>query len=124
MESIGRAVKFGATTLSNAAAASRFTLYLRGRARRSNYIENQSSGVIPVMKMLEDAFLKAMPTNGARGGRRFISMRTTRIFCVFWLNGKMLTKNRIKTLSLGSGDPGYYLPAGERKRANGALFAL
>ncbi len=54
------------------------------------------------MKMLEDAFSYANQLGARRGPARFISMRTIRIFCVFWIpNEKTLTKNRIKTLSLG-----------------------
>jgi ribonucleoside-diphosphate reductase alpha chain len=46
-------------------------------------IENQSSGVIPVMKMLEDAFSYANQLGARQGAGRSICTRTTRIFCVF-----------------------------------------
>jgi hypothetical protein len=50
--------------------------------------------VIPVMKMLEDAFSYATSSARVRVPVPFISTRTTRIFCVFSIpNGKTPTKN-------------------------------
>ncbi len=125
MESIGRAVN-SALQLSKRGGGVAFLLSnLREAGAPIKRIENQSSGVIPVMKMLEDAFSYANQLGARRGPARLISMRTTRIFCVFWIpNGKMPTKNPDQNALSRRGDPGYYLPAGERKRANGALFAL
>lgn len=66
-------------------------------------IENQSSGVIPVMKMLEDAFSYANQLGARQGLVQSIYMPIIPIFCVFSIrNGKMPTRKiRIKTLSLG-----------------------
>lgn len=125
MESIGRAVN-SALQLSKRGGGVAFLLSnLREAGAPIKRIENQSSGVIPVMKMLEDAFSYANQLGARQGPARFISMRTTRIFCVFWIpNEKTLTKNPDQNALSRRGDPGYHLPAGERKRANGALFAL
>lgn len=125
MESIGRAVN-SALQLSKRGGGVAFLLSnLREAGAPIKRIENQSSGVIPVMKMLEDAFSYANQLGARQGPARFISMRTTRIFCVFWIpNGKTLTKNPDQNALSRRGDPGHHLPAGERKRANGALFAL
>lgn len=125
MESIGRAVN-SALQLSKRGGGVAFLLSnLREAGAPIKRIENQSSGVIPVMKMLEDAFSYANQLGARQGPARFISMRTIRIFCVFWIpNGKTLTKNPDQNALSRRGDPGHHLPAGERKRANGALFAL
>lgn len=125
MESIGRAVN-SALQLSKRGGGVAFLLSnLREAGAPIKRIENQSSGVIPVMKMLEDAFSYANQLGARQGPARFISMRTIRIFCVFWIpNEKTLTKNPDQNALSRRGDPGYHLPAGERKRANGALFAL
>ncbi|BDY96725.1 hypothetical protein MUTS15_53820 [Escherichia coli] len=57
-------------------------------------IENQSSGVIPVMKMLEDAFSYANQLGARQGLGQSIYMLIIPIFCVFSIqNGKMPTKN-------------------------------
>lgn len=125
MESIGRAVN-SALQLSKRGGGVAFLLSnLREAGAPIKRIENQSSGVIPVMKMLEDAFSYANQLGARQGPARFISMRTIRIFCVFLIpNGKMPTKNPDQNALSRRGDPGHHLPAGERKRANGALFAL
>lgn len=125
MESIGRAVN-SALQLSKRGGGVAFLLSnLREAGAPIKRIENQSSGVIPVMKMLEDAFSYANQLGARQGPARFISMRTIRIFCVFLIpNGKTLTKNPDQNALSRRGDSGHHLPAGERKCANGALFAL
>ena len=72
-------------------------------------IENQSSGVVPVMKMLEDAFSYANQL-GAREAGRYICMRTIRISSRFSIpNGKMRMKNPYQDPVSRRGDPGYHL---------------
>ncbi len=71
MESIGRAVN-SALQLSKRGGGVAFLLNLREAGAPIKRIENQSSGVIPVMKMLEDAFSYANQL-GARRGRRGLS---------------------------------------------------
>lgn len=94
MESIGRAVN-SALQLSKRGGGVAFLLSnLREAGAPIKRIENQSSGVIPVMKMLEDAFSYANQLGARRERVPFISTRTTRIFCVFSIpNGKTPTKN-------------------------------
>jgi ribonucleoside-diphosphate reductase alpha chain len=93
MESIGRAVN-SALQLSKRGGGVAFLLSnLREAGAPIKRIENQSSGVIPVMKMLEDAFSYANQLGARQGAGRFICTRTTRIFCVSWIpNAKTPTK--------------------------------
>ena len=90
MESIGRAVN-SALQLSKRGGGVAFLLSnLREAGAPIKRIENQSSGVIPVMKMPSP-----MPTSLARvrARARFTCTRTTRTFCVFLIpNAKMPTK--------------------------------
>ena len=59
-------------------------------------IENQSSGVVPVMKMLEDAFSYANQLGARREPGRYICMRTIRISSRFSIpNGKMRMKKSV-----------------------------
>ena len=74
MESIGRAVN-SALQLSKRGGGVAFLLSnIREVGAPIKRIENQSSGVIPIMKMLEDAFSYANQL-GARQGRRGVSQR-------------------------------------------------
>lgn len=85
MESIGRAVN-SALQLSKRGGGVAFLLSnLREAGAPIKRIENQSSGVIPVMKMLEDAFRTPTSLARVRARVRFICTRTTRTFCVFWI---------------------------------------
>lgn len=93
MESIGRAVN-SALQLSKRGGGVAFLLSnLREAGAPIKRIENQSSGVIPVMKMLEDAFSYANQL-GARQGAGAVYLHAHHpIFCVFSTrNGKMPTK--------------------------------
>lgn len=93
MESIGRAVN-SALQLSKRGGGVAFLLSnLREAGAPIKRIENQSSGVIPVMKMLEDAFSYANQLGAVRGLGQSIYMLIIPIFCVFSIqNGKMPTK--------------------------------
>ncbi len=86
MESIGRAVN-SALQLSKRGGGVAFLLSnLREAGAPIKRIENQSSGVVPVMKMLEDAFSYANQL-GARQGRGRSGTRTIRIFCASLIPG-------------------------------------
>ena len=102
MESIGRAVN-SALQLSSAAAGWPLLSNLREAGAPIKRIENQSSGVVPVMKMLEDAFSYANQLGARQRRERSGCTRTIRIFCASLIPGvKMpMRKIRIKTLSLG-----------------------
>ncbi len=86
MESIGRAVN-SALQLSKRGGGVAFLLSnLREAGAPIKRIENQSSGVVPVMKMLEDAFSYANQL-GARRGVRSGCMFTIPIFYAFLIPG-------------------------------------
>ncbi|EKM0372219.1 class 1b ribonucleoside-diphosphate reductase subunit alpha [Cronobacter turicensis] len=103
MESIGRAVN-AALQLSKRGGGVAFSLSnLREAGAPVKRIENQSSGVIPVMKMLEDAFSYANQL-GARQGAGAVYLNTHHPDILRFLDTKRENadeKIRIKTLSLG-----------------------
>ncbi|KFC06499.1 class Ib ribonucleotide reductase, alpha subunit [Trabulsiella guamensis ATCC 49490] len=103
MESIGRAVN-SALQLSKRGGGVAFLLSnLRETGAPIKRIENQSSGVIPVMKMLEDAFSYANQL-GARQGAGAIYLHAHHPDILRFLDTKRENadeKIRIKTLSLG-----------------------
>ncbi|MEB6380151.1 class 1b ribonucleoside-diphosphate reductase subunit alpha [Leclercia adecarboxylata] len=103
MESIGRAVN-AALQLSKRGGGVAFLLSnLREAGAPIKRIENQSSGVIPVMKMLEDAFSYANQL-GARQGAGAVYLNAHHPDILRFLDTKRENadeKIRIKTLSLG-----------------------
>ena len=103
MESIGRAVN-SALQLSKRGGGVAFLLSnLRESGAPIKRIENQSSGVIPVMKMLEDAFSYANQL-GARQGAGAVYLNAHHPDILRFLDTKRENadeKIRIKTLSLG-----------------------
>lgn len=103
MESIGRAVN-AALQLSKRGGGVAFLLSnLREAGAPIKRIENQSSGVIPVMKMLEDAFSYANQL-GARQGAGAVYLHAHHPDILRFLDTKRENadeKIRIKTLSLG-----------------------
>ena len=103
MESIGRAVN-SALQLSKRGGGVAFLLStLREAGAPIKRIENQSSGVIPVMKMLEDAFSYANQL-GARQGAGAVYLHAHHPDIQRFLDTKRENadeKIRIKTLSLG-----------------------
>lgn len=103
MESIGRAVN-SALQLSKRGGGVAFLLTnLREAGAPIKRIENQSSGVVPVMKMLEDAFSYANQL-GARQGAGAVYLHAHHPDIYHFLDTKRENadeKIRIKTLSLG-----------------------
>ena len=103
MESIGRAVN-SALQLSKRGGGVAFLLSnLREAGAPIKRIENQSSGVIPVMKMLEEAFSYANQL-GARQGAGAVYLHAHHPDILRFLDTKRENadeKIRIKTLSLG-----------------------
>ena len=103
MESIGRSVN-SALQLSKRGGGVAFCLTnIREAGAPIKKIENQSSGVIPVMKMLEDAFSYANQL-GARQGAGAVYMNAHHPDIYSFLDTKRENadeKLRIKTLSLG-----------------------
>jgi len=103
MESIGRSVN-AALQLSKRGGGVAFMLTnLREAGAPIKRIENQSSGVIPVMKMLEDAFSYANQL-GARQGAEAVYLHAHHPDIMRFLDTKRENadeKIRIKTLSLG-----------------------
>lgn len=103
MESIGRAVN-SALQLSKRGGGVAFLLTnIREVGAPIKRIENQSSGVIPIMKMLEDAFSYANQL-GARQGAGAVYLNAHHPDILRFLDTKRENadeKIRIKTLSLG-----------------------
>ena len=103
MESIGRSIN-SALQLSKRGGGVAFLLSnLREAGAPIKRIENQSSGVIPVMKMLEDAFSYANQL-GARQGAGAVYLHAHHPDILRFLDTKRENadeKIRIKTLSLG-----------------------
>lgn len=103
MESIGRAVN-SALQLSKRGGGVAFLLTnIRQVGAPIKRIENQSSGVIPIMKMLEDAFSYANQL-GARQGAGAVYLHAHHPDILRFLDTKRENadeKIRIKTLSLG-----------------------
>ncbi|MEP9976753.1 class 1b ribonucleoside-diphosphate reductase subunit alpha [Klebsiella sp. GG_Kp169] len=103
MESIGRAVN-SALQLSKRGGGVAFLLSnLREAGAPIKRIENQSSGVVPVMKMLEDAFSYANQL-GARQGAGAVWLHSHHPDILRFLDTRRENadeKIRIKTLSLG-----------------------
>ncbi|EMY3533014.1 class 1b ribonucleoside-diphosphate reductase subunit alpha [Yersinia ruckeri] len=103
MESIGRAVN-SALQLSKRGGGVAFLLSnIREVGAPIKRIENQSSGVIPIMKMLEDAFSYANQL-GARQGAGAVYLHAHHPDILRFLDTKRENadeKVRIKTLSLG-----------------------
>ncbi|SPY76826.1 class 1b ribonucleoside-diphosphate reductase subunit alpha [Providencia rustigianii] len=103
MESIGRSVN-SALQLSKRGGGVAFLMTnLREQGAPIKHIENQSSGVVPVMKMLEDAFSYANQL-GARQGAGAVYLHAHHPDILRFLDTKRENadeKIRIKTLSLG-----------------------
>ncbi|HIB8929421.1 TPA: class 1b ribonucleoside-diphosphate reductase subunit alpha [Morganella morganii] len=103
MESIGRSVN-SALQLSKRGGGVAFLLTnLRESGAPIKLIENQSSGVVPVMKMLEDAFSYANQL-GAHQGAGAVYLHAHHPDILTFLDTKRENadeKIRIKTLSLG-----------------------
>lgn len=103
MESIGRAVN-SALQLSKRGGGVAFMLTnIRETGAPIKRIENQSSGIIPIMKMLEDAFSYANQL-GARQGAGAVYLNAHHPDILRFLDTKRENadeKIRIKTLSLG-----------------------
>ncbi|MBP8098866.1 MAG: class 1b ribonucleoside-diphosphate reductase subunit alpha [Acinetobacter sp.] len=103
MESIGRSVN-SALQLSKRGGGVAFLMTnLREQGAPIKFIENQSSGVVPVMKMLEDAFSYANQL-GARQGAGAVYLHAHHPDIMRFLDTKRENadeKIRIKTLSLG-----------------------
>ncbi|WP_353243863.1 class 1b ribonucleoside-diphosphate reductase subunit alpha [Providencia sp.] len=103
MESIGRSVN-SALQLSKRGGGVAFMMTnLREQGAPIKLIENQSSGVVPVMKMLEDAFSYANQL-GARQGAGAVYLHAHHPDIMRFLDTKRENadeKIRIKTLSLG-----------------------
>ncbi|WP_110633970.1 class 1b ribonucleoside-diphosphate reductase subunit alpha [Salinicola salarius] len=103
MESIGRSIN-SALQLSKRGGGVAFSLSnVRESGAPIKRIENQSSGIIPIMKMLEDAFSYANQL-GARQGAGAVYLNAHHPDILRFLDTKRENadeKIRIKTLSLG-----------------------
>ena len=103
MESIGRAINSALQLSKRGGGVALLLSNLREQGAPIKHIENQSSGVIPVMKLLEDSFSYANQL-GARQGAGAVYLHAHHPDILKFLDTKRENadeKIRIKTLSLG-----------------------
>lgn len=103
MESIGRAINSALQLSKRGGGVALLLSNLRESGAPIKHIENQSSGVIPVMKLLEDSFSYANQL-GARQGAGAVYLNAHHPDILSFLDTKRENadeKIRIKTLSLG-----------------------
>ncbi|WP_022708628.1 class 1b ribonucleoside-diphosphate reductase subunit alpha [Bartonella bovis] len=103
MESIGRSINSALQLSKRGGGVALCLTNLREAGAPIKQIENQSSGVLPVMKLLEDAFSYANQL-GARQGAGAVYLHAHHLDIMTFLDTKRENadeKVRIKTLSLG-----------------------
>ncbi len=103
MESIGRAINSSLQLSKRGGGVALLLSNLREQGAPIKHIENQSSGVIPVMKLLEDAFSYANQL-GARQGAGAVYLHAHHPDILRFLDTKRENadeKIRIKSLSMG-----------------------
>ncbi|MGO1962919.1 MAG: ribonucleotide reductase N-terminal alpha domain-containing protein, partial [Corynebacterium sp.] len=103
MESIGRSINSALQLSKRGGGVALLLSNLRETGAPIKHIENQSSGVIPVMKLLEDSFSYANQL-GARQGAGAVYLNAHHPDIMKFLDTKRENadeKIRIKTLSLG-----------------------
>ena len=103
MESIGRAINSSLQLSKRGGGVALLLSNLREQGAPIKHIENQSSGVIPVMKLLEDSFSYANQL-GARQGAGAVYLHAHHPDILCFLDTKRENadeKIRIKSLSLG-----------------------
>ena len=103
MESIGRSINSALQLSKRGGGVALLLSNLREHGAPIKHIENQSSGVIPVMKLLEDSFSYANQL-GARQGAGAVYLHAHHPDILKFLDTKRENadeKIRIKTLSLG-----------------------
>jgi ribonucleoside-diphosphate reductase alpha chain len=103
MESIGRSINSALQLSKRGGGVALLLTNLREQGAPIKHIENQSSGVIPVMKLLEDSFSYANQL-GARQGAGAVYLNAHHPDILRFLDTKRENadeKIRIKTLSLG-----------------------
>ncbi|AFA41479.1 ribonucleoside-diphosphate reductase 2, alpha subunit [Wigglesworthia glossinidia endosymbiont of Glossina morsitans morsitans (Yale colony)] len=103
MESIGRAINAALQLSKRGGGVSFLLTNLRESGAPIKYVKHQSSGIVPIMKMLEDAFSYANQL-GARQGAGAVYLHAHHPDILKFLDTKKENadeKTRIKTLSLG-----------------------
>ncbi|NKL39129.1 class 1b ribonucleoside-diphosphate reductase subunit alpha [Rhizobium leguminosarum bv. viciae] len=103
MESIGRSINSALQLSKRGGGVALSLTNIREAGAPIKHIENQSSGIIPVMKLLEDSFSYANQL-GARQGAGAVYLNAHHPDIMRFLDTKRENadeKNRIKTLSLG-----------------------
>ncbi|MDR5902702.1 MULTISPECIES: class 1b ribonucleoside-diphosphate reductase subunit alpha [Halomonas] len=103
MESIGRAINSALQLSKRGGGVALLLSNIREAGAPIKHIENQSSGIIPIMKLLEDAFSYANQL-GARQGAGAVYLNAHHPDILRFLDTKRENadeKIRIKTLSLG-----------------------
>ena len=126
MESIGRSINSALQLSKRGGGVALLLSNIREHGAPIKNIENQSSGVIPIMKLLEDSFSYANQL-GARQGAGAVYLHAHHPDIYRFLDTKRENadeKIRIKTLSPGRGDPGHHVRAGQEERGHVPVLAV
>ncbi|SDJ31105.1 ribonucleoside-diphosphate reductase class Ib alpha subunit [Billgrantia gudaonensis] len=119
MESIGRAINSALQLSKRGGGVALLLSNIREAGAPIKHIENQSSGIIPIMKLLEDAFSYANQL-GARQGAGAVYLNAHHPDILRFLDTKRENadeKIRIKTLSLGVTIPDITFELAKRNEA-------
>ncbi|MGM0783103.1 MAG: class 1b ribonucleoside-diphosphate reductase subunit alpha [Pseudomonadota bacterium] len=119
MESIGRAINSALQLSKRGGGVALLLSNIREVGAPIKHIENQSSGIIPIMKLLEDAFSYANQL-GARQGAGAVYLNAHHPDILRFLDTKRENadeKIRIKTLSLGVTIPDITFELAKRNEA-------
>ena len=126
MESIGRSINSALQLSKRGGGVALLLSNIREHGAPIKNIENQSSGVIPIMKLLEDSFSYANQL-GARQGAGAVYLQAHHPDIYRFLDTKRENadeKIRIKTLSPRRRDPGHHVRAGEEERGHVPVLAV
>ena len=126
MESIGRSINSALQLSKRGGGVALLLTNIREHGAPIKNIENQSSGVIPIMKLLEDSFSYANQL-GARQGAGAVYLHAHHPDIYRFLDTKRENadeKIRIKTLSPRRRDPRHHVRAGQEERGHVPVLAV
>ncbi|MDN3686022.1 hypothetical protein QW180_30600 [Vibrio sinaloensis] len=125
MESIGRAINSSLQLSRRGGGVALLLSNLREQGAPIKGILNQSSGVVPVMKLLEDSFSYANQL-GARQGAGAVYLNAHHPDIMQFLDTKRENadeKNPHQNPELGCRDPRYYVRARQAEQGHVLVFA-
>ena len=126
MESIGRSINSALQLSKRGGGVALLLSNIREHGAPIKNIENQSSGVIPIMKLLEDSFSYANQL-GARQGAGAVYLHAHHPDIYRFLDTKRENadeKIRIKTLSPRRRHPRHHVRAGQEERGHVPVLAV